>query len=368
MYLELRILLFSEKYIGPHHYNGAGASARTLYEYKNELTSLDILHNDVVSLDNRDSFWSSQYHVVKRKNMIINLVYLFFRAVNIIRKNNYSIVHVISGYWPSMVILLAAKLFRKRVVVKITSELSEAKRPSGVSIRIRTRQLLLRSADCVIAISSEIAIQLREISVSEGKILRLPNGVDTSRFFGQARRLDKAHPLRILFCGAVVPRKRLHLLLESLPFLLEKTDFHLTIAGPCLDVMYRTQCDSIVEKYALGKKITWLGFVDNVAPVFNKSDLLCLPSEKEGMANVVLEAMASGLPFVVTNTSGMNDLVAHGSGKLVGSKAIDISKGISDCITDYESMSQLGLKAVEMHYDSKVIHNRLISRFNEVLK
>lgn len=368
MYLKLRILIFSEKCIGPHHYNGAGASARTLYEYKNKSTSLDLLHNDVVSLDALDSFWSSHHHVVKRKNMKINLVYLFFRSIVIILKNNYSIVHIISGYWPSMIILLAAKVCRKKVVVKITSELSEAKRPSGVSIRIRTRQLLLRSADCVIAISSEIANQLGEISVSEGKIFRLPNGVDTSRFFGKARRLDKAHPLRILFCGAVVPRKRLHLLLESLPFLLEKTDFHLTIAGPCPDVMYQTQCESIIEKYAIDKKITWLGFVDNVAPVFNKSDLLCLPSEKEGMANVILEAMASGIPFVVTNTSGMNDLVAHGSGKLVCSKPVNISKGISDCITDYESMSWLGLKAVESHYDSKVILKRLMTRFNELSK
>lgn len=367
VYLELRILIFSEKCIG-NAYNGAGNSIITLYSHKGEDLSLDLLHNDSKSLNDYERIWSKIFQCDRKAHRIWNLCYLFFTAISVIKKNNYTLVHILSGYWSSMVVLVAAKLLRKKVVVKITSSLSEAKRPSGLSARIRFRQLLLRFADCIIAISSEISAQLNEISITNEKILRLPNGVDRSRFVGKPGKLVKSSTLKILFCGAVVPRKRLHLLLEALPLLARDIDFHLTIAGPCVDSAYQNKCEEIVKQYSLLGKITWLGFVSNVAPVFNESDLLCLPSKAEGMANVVLEAMASGVPFVVTRSSGMNDMLIHGSGVLVNADPESLSEGILKCVADYEEMSCAGIEAVKAHYDSRAILGRLLSRFHELVE
>jgi glycosyltransferase involved in cell wall biosynthesis len=71
-------------------------------------------------------------------------------------------------------------------------------------------------------------------------------------------------------------------------------------------------------------RVHWLGKVADVAPVYAASDLLALPSAREGFPNVPLEAAAMELPVVATRVDGCVDAVADGrTGALVPFGEVD---------------------------------------------
>ena len=57
-------------------------------------------------------------------------------------------------------------------------------------------------------------------------------------------------------------------------------------------------------------RVRWLGFVESVSDLFDRSDVLVMPSEYEGFGMVAAEAMAAGLPVIVPRLSGVAELVA----------------------------------------------------------
>ena len=72
--------------------------------------------------------------------------------------------------------------------------------------------------------------------------------------------------------------------------------------------------DELVKKYANHSNIFFKGFVtsDVVADYYMRSDIFVLPSLGEGLAQVGIEAMNCGLPIIVSDNSGVNDLVTEG--------------------------------------------------------
>ena len=64
-----------------------------------------------------------------------------------------------------------------------------------------------------------------------------------------------------------------------------------------------------LAKWNDDKVIKWVGWIDNVGDILKKTDILCLPSYREGMPKVLLEASALGKPIVTTNIPGCKDIV-----------------------------------------------------------
>ena len=81
--------------------------------------------------------------------------------------------------------------------------------------------------------------------------------------------------------------------------------------------------------------------------LYNAADIFCLPSHWEGLATVVIEAMASGLPVITTNVCGHPEIINSGvSGVLVPSKQPEIlTKELLNLINDEEKRKQMGENA-----------------------
>ena len=58
--------------------------------------------------------------------------------------------------------------------------------------------------------------------------------------------------------------------------------------------------------------VTFKGAVSNIATLYQEADLFVLTSDREGTPNVILEAMAAGLPVVAANVGGVSDIVRQG--------------------------------------------------------
>lgn len=144
----------------------------------------------------------------------------------------------------------------------------------------------------------------------------LANGVDTRLYRPPAVR-GHTGPARLIFVGRITTQKGLDLLIETLatPSLAGRHwELDVVGTGPMLDV-YTARAAAL----GLAPRIRfhgWLGRAETAA-LYRGADILAFPSRYEGMPNVVLEAMASGLAIVSTRIAGTEELIEDGRNGLL---------------------------------------------------
>ena len=136
----------------------------------------------------------------------------------------------------------------------------------------------------------------------------VPNGVDAAAFHPSTESTMRPGPVRLLFVGRVVFQKGLDVLWRALAALPPALVWHLEIIG---DGEQRPPLALEAARLGFAEKVTFAGWCDraHIAERYRAADLFVFPSRDEGMPNVVLEAMASGLPIVATAIAGSEELV-----------------------------------------------------------
>lgn len=141
------------------------------------------------------------------------------------------------------------------------------------------------------------------------KTIVISNGVELNEFkirkvsdeFYKKFNLDKSDK-RILFVGRLSIEKNAQTLIKAMPYVLKKIEkVHLDVVGK--KQLYYSKLNKITEELGIKKHISFLGRVSDkdLNNAYNACDIFCLPSfvELEGM--VVLEAMATGKPIIISN-------------------------------------------------------------------
>jgi len=146
----------------------------------------------------------------------------------------------------------------------------------------------------------------------ESKIIKIPYGVDLSSFFpAENPTLSPNGKLKILSVGAIGIQKGHHLLLQAVEKLkVSGIECELTLIGrmeqPFKEWLARERKEHFIT--------THLDFVANSLLVqhFHRNDVFCLASVQEGLALVIAEAMASGLPVVASTNTGAEEFIEQG--------------------------------------------------------
>jgi glycosyltransferase involved in cell wall biosynthesis len=175
-------------------------------------------------------------------------------------------------------------------------------------LRWFTRRTLL-VADRVVAISRFVMHRVREDLGISVPMRLIYNGVDEQRFVPPVRGRGKHGPVRVLFCGNLIPRKRPHLLVPLANALGRDFEIHYT-AGLAAQ-------GGLMDRPAAGAaRLVNLGNLRHadMPTVYQNVDLLFMPSVREGFGLCVAEAMACGLPVVAANASALPELVTDGDG------------------------------------------------------
>ena len=177
--------------------------------------------------------------------------------------------------------------------------------------------LLWRHAAAVVANSAGLRDLARRSAPAQA-VRVIPNGVDAQTFHPAAENeRPSGGRVRLLFVGRVVFQKGLDVLLRALAALPAGLAWELEIIG---DGEQRATLTAEAARLGLAERITFAGWCDRagIAERYRAADVFVFPSRDEGMPNVVLEAMASGLPIVATAIAGSEDLVREGeNGHLV---------------------------------------------------
>jgi glycosyltransferase involved in cell wall biosynthesis len=112
--------------------------------------------------------------------------------------------------------------------------------------------------------------------------------------------------------------------------------------------------------------IDWYGHVADMIPVYKECDIVCLPSYREGMPKVLLEAAAAGKATITTDTIGCREaIIPHVTGLLVPAKdSVALAKALDTLIKDKHLRTNLGLNGRKLAYDKFSIENVVKVTFN----
>lgn len=176
----------------------------------------------------------------------------------------------------------------------------------------------------------------------------------------------------ILFAGRLVEEKQPRVIAETILELHRSgAEFRAIIAG---DGPERSWIENFMADNALDARVDVLGRVTDkrMVELFQGADILFLPSEREGIALALMEAMACGMSVVAADVGGQAELVTPGTGVLLGRdtaerEAIAYAKAISELMNDPVRRADMGERARE-RVVSDFSLDALASRFSSLLE
>ncbi len=205
---------------------------------------------------------------------------------------------------------------------------------------IKNKELGL--ADIIIVPSALSKDLLINNGISAEKLRLVPYGVDIN-FYNFLNRSKTINKIKILYVGGLNVNKGIFYLLKAFEDL-DPDKFELILVGNCT-----FNINNILEKNK--NNIRFLGFKnkDELKEIYQSSDIFILPSLIDSFGLVVLEAMASGLPVIVTENVGAKDIVIDGyNGFIIKAKDEEaIKEKIMYFYNHRERIKEMGLNARE---------------------
>jgi len=183
-------------------------------------------------------------------------------------------------------------------------------------LRLWRIQVVSRLINCIIVSSSEMGRHVQEMGF-HGRIEVIPNGIDLKRFHPNRSDVQCQHlresmrmnddSIMIITVGSLIPEKGADLLIKAwTPLAQHFPDIHLVVIGTRFDPdhpqngPYQKRIAALIAASGASERIHLTGHVSDIPIYFRACDMFIFPTIKEGMPNVVLEAMASGVPVVMT--------------------------------------------------------------------
>ncbi len=156
---------------------------------------------------------------------------------------------------------------------------------------------------------------LNSLHIPNEKCVVINNGVDFDFFASARNQVREFNKIAGITIGRLTHQKGLDILLNSLALLPGDLDWKWKIVGDEPEPKYASYLKQLARELNIEKKITWCGFIrrNDIIQYFRESNLFILSSRWEGQPNVVLEALASGIPVITSQTSGMDELLNEDS-------------------------------------------------------
>jgi len=255
---------------------------------------------------------SSKLFRIKLLKMISGTIYLFLIS------NKFDIIQIITSHFCYTGFLLSY-LFEKKFVIVTTSSREYFVKPGKLE---KTKLWVIAKADIIITKTSQLFDSYKSLFPSSPEIVKISNGVNTVRFSPVS--LEQKMSLRnefgynhqekiILFAGNILREKGVDILVDQYVknrTRLSKSKLFL-VGNNTIDSNYTKKIIQMIDYHDLSNNIKLLGPTQNIERYYQIADIFILPSEREGLPNVVLEAMSSGLPCIVSDLGYTKELFSE---------------------------------------------------------
>ena len=208
------------------------------------------------------------------------------------------------------------------------------------------------------------------------------NGIDTNYFSPEAIPAKEKENLKnqlyiqptdfvFIFVGRLVSDKGINELVEAFKevnILCPETK--LVLVGP-LETELDPLLAETLKEMENNPSIISVGYQNDVRPYFAIADALVFPSYREGFPNVVMQAGAMGLPSIVSNINGCNEIIVENCNGMIipvkNTKAIfDAMKKILEDVTFYNHLKENARKRIVDNYEQKVVWNAILEEYKSL--
>ena len=170
--------------------------------------------------------------------------------------------------------------------------------------------------------------------------------------------------INILFASRLIERKGLQVIIPGLHELIKNSGkkIRLTVVG---DGPYREQLERLVSENHVEAYISFEGYKNKaeILEYYQKADIFILPSQKEGMPNVVLEAMSCGLPIIMTPCEGSDELVKDNGIIVVRDRFMNEMADIVQNVTLMKDMALASRRRAVQYFSWDGIVSRYLELF-----
>ena len=207
------------------------------------------------------------------------------------------------------------------------------------------------------------------------------NGIDTSYFDSErisekqreeflTRLIIQKKDFVFIFVGRLVGDKGINELIDAFARIKDSNVKLLLVGG--LESDLDPLKSETIHEIDKNKNIISVGFQKDVRPYFAISHCLVFPSYREGFPNVVLQAGAMGLPSIVSNINGCNEIIQEGiNGSIIPSKDREsLYTVMHKIISDEAWRKQLAGNARDIivsHYEQKLVWDALLIEYKHLL-
>ncbi|NNC92755.1 MAG: glycosyltransferase family 4 protein [Acidimicrobiia bacterium] len=379
----LRVLLWAPRGAG-EHYHGPGSFAYRLYSLADPADLEVSLVHGKPEQASYDLF--AQQHGLGRAESVFGLPAFLWKSKKWLRAHHgdFDVFHALSGYQSSVSPAYEAERLGLPAALFIAAHGRDLADKPGVKRLIglpARRRRLIRRLSAVVAMSTAIYRELRSYDVPADRIVRIPLGVNTTRFRPatdpadrrQTREMLDLPPERftVLFVGALAAIKRPLLLVEAMARLHPREDVQLVVVGPQNEPGYSGTVTDAIGSLGLEGRVFLRPYATEIEQYFRAADVFALPSASEGMPAAMVEAMASGLPVVGTGVSGIEDLIEHGTnGSIVEPNAQSLAEALQHYLDDPRLLAEHGARSRRRaldRYDARAVLNAHRALFRGML-
>nr|WP_315190272.1 glycosyltransferase family 4 protein [uncultured Flavobacterium sp.] len=208
------------------------------------------------------------------------------------------------------------------------------------------------------------------------------NGINTNHFNPDLYSMTEIQNLKtnlgitpddfvFIFVGRLVGDKGINEIVESFKKLSsENNTIKLLLVGPLESDLDPLSVEALYEIES-NKNIISVGYQNDVRPYFSISDILVFPSYREGFPNVVMQAGAMGLPCIVSNINGCNEIIIENeNGVIIPVKEADaIYKAMYKMVSDVIFRTHLSKNArplIESRYEQKVVWEAILKEYKSL--
>ena len=222
-------------------------------------------------------------------------------------------------------------------------------------------------------VSERYGTQTKDLVIPLG--VDLPSNLPAKETARQQLGIKSDCPL-ILFMSRIDPKKGLDLLLPALEKLqAAELDFHFVLAGANpQDVDYENEIKQTIQTSTLGQKTTITGFVQGELKLglLQDADLFVLPSYYENFGIAVAEAMAMGIPVVISDRVHIwQDIQSANAGWVTPCEVEQLTEALQSAIEDKEERKQRGENARQLtkaKYSWRAIAQEMIEAYKNITK
>ena len=284
---------------------GAEQQARSLARFLHLNFDYNI---EVITTDHKGDLKSSEIldgsrvrRITKSKNgMIFFYLKLFFLII--FKYRNTKIVHCHSISVTSFICSLAAKLTRKKCILKlsISGEISNLLNPLRIQGKIKA--MMIRYAlnnSTIVTLTQEGITELTEYNVRDHVLI--PNGIDVNSLRNEVVNRVRPHDVRIYgFLGRFCEQKGIPELLTAFEKSASTTRLYLMGSS---EHQPNSNIDKVIEEQSvrLGSRLHLMRSQNPPYTFYNQLSHFVSASKYEGLPNVVLEALTFGLPCLLSN-------------------------------------------------------------------